>query len=408
MVTLEDGLDPMTTSCETRAMRGDDADARWRSPFRWARGGPTRRGHGGLAGPLAVACALHAAACQSTPAPAPPLAVAPPAAQAQAETQAEAPPVESAAVLANRQRHHAFTEKFLIVEKEQVNDFWRCLFGEEGSGFRFDSQEALKTALEAQLAADPKALLAKAGTECVADAQQAAAAVRKLTPPAEYAETLQRYEKSCTALSTGVAQWAAGATKSLDVREQEQRLLASGEKWSAASGPGPVDPMAWQYYQFLHCAVPDLDKLADAQALVDHLSRSCADEPGSGRPPGSPGSAVSPGSHGATGAPGSHGQRDPALLGRLRATCLAAAPPPPAKLPAAYKHTHTRFAAHKDRLKAAWEGCFRKLNQDLPGGDFGPLGQAWTDWLAASTRMYELIKKAFCEGGEKKFCDPAK
>ena len=40
------------------------------------------------------------------------------------------------------------------------------------------------------------------------------------------AETLQRYEKSCTALSTGVAQWAAGAAKSLDVREQQQRVLA--------------------------------------------------------------------------------------------------------------------------------------------------------------------------------------
>ena len=389
----------MTTLCETRAVREDDAgrtgpplEARWRAPGSSRRGLPGHRARGGLA--LAVACALQAAACQSTPAPAPPVAVSPPAAADPAAADpAAAPPVESAAVLANRQRHHVFTEKFLIVEKEQVNDFWRCLFGEEGSGFRFDSQEALKAALLAQLASEPKALLKRAGTECATNAQQAAEAVRKLTPPAEYAETLQRYEKSCTALAAGVTQWSAGATKSLDVRDQQQRVLASGEKWSAASGPGPVDPMAWQYHQFLHCAVPELDKLADAQALVDHLTRSCADEPGSARPPGTP---------------GSHGSHDPALLSRVRASCLAAVPPPPAKLPAAYKHTFTRFAAHKDRLRAAWEGCFRKLNQELPGGDFGPLGQAWTDWLAASTRMYELIKKAFCDGGEKKFCDPAK
>lgn len=363
----------MTTPCETRAVREGGADAGRQRPR--------------LARALAVAGALHAAACQSTPAPAPPVAVSPPAAAPADAPPADAPPVESPAVLANRQRHHAFTEKFLIVEKEQVNDFWRCLFGEEGSGFRFDSQEALKTALEAQLAADPKAFLARARLDCVLSAQQAAEAVKKLTPPVEYAETLQRYQASCTALGTGVAQWSAGGTKSLDVREQQQRVLAGGEKWSAAGGPGPVDPLAWQYHQFLHCAVPELDKLADAQALVDLLTRSCAADAGGARPPG---------------------PHDPALPGRLRATCLAAASPPPAKLPAAYKHTHTRFAAHKDRLKAAWEGCFRKLNQDLPAGDFAPLGQAWTDWLAASTRMYELIKKAFCDGGEKKFCDPAK
>ena len=349
---------------ETRAPRGSGAASRL--------------------GLVLVALALPAAACQSTPAPVPPVAVAPPPATAAPADSAAAAPAaaEDPAVLANRQRHHAFTEKILTLEKEQVNDFWHCLFGEEGSGFRFDSQEALKAALGAQLETEPKAFLARAGSECVAAAQKAAAAVKQLTAPAEYQETLQRYEKSCTALAAGLTQWTAGATRGLALREQQQRVLAAGDKWSAASGTGPLDPQAFHYHQFLHCAVPDLDKLADGQALADLLTSRCPAGAGAGPEPG--------------------------FLGRLRDTCLPAAPAPPAKATAAYKHTLTRFVAQRDRLKAGWDGCFRRLNQEQLGSDFAPLGQAWADWLAASTRMYELIKKAFCDGGEKKFCEPAR
>lgn len=326
---------------------------------------------------LAAVFALPALACQSAPAPSPPAPPAPPPAAPVAAPAA----VESEAVLANRRRHHAFTEQFLLLEKNQVNDVWRCLFGEDGNGYRFDNEEALKAALAARLAAEPKALLEAVRLECVPKALVAATTAERLGAPQEYAETLARYAQACAALASGLKAWVASAPKYAELTDQQQRVMTDGQKWPATSSPSKADPAPWRYHRFLHCAVPELDKLAGAQALTDLLAASCAPSPGRAQAP------------------------DPALLSRLRDTCLPAASQPPVPGPAPFKHTFTRFAADHERIAAGWGGCFGAINKEILSNDLMPFVQAWKDWLATSTRMYELIKKAFCEGGEPKFCN---
>ena len=291
--------------------------------------------------------------------------------------------VESEAVLSNRRRHHAFAEQFLLLEKNQVNEFWHCLLGPDGNGYQFDNAEALKTALAAQLEPDAKTFIETARTDCVGKAFQAVEATKKLVPPAEYTETLNRYGQTCTALAGGLNEWAVAAPRFIDLKAKQQRLMASGEKWRSTSPTGAPDPMAWQYHQFLHCAVPELDKLAGAPALAELLAQSCTPSPDQGQ------------------------KTDAALLGRLRDTCLTAKESP-AKNPAAFKQTFTRFAPDYARLQQGWEGCFRRLNAEILSRDLTPFSRAWADWQSASTKMFELIKKAFCEGGEPKFCGPPK
>lgn len=348
----------------------------------------SRRGQRGRG--RVIAAVLLAGACQSAPEPAPKVAVSPPPAAEPAAAAAPTPaPVESEAVLSNRRRHHAFAEQFLLLEKNQVNEFWHCLLGPDGNGYQFDSVDSLKAALEMQLATDAKAFIETARVDCVAKAFQAAEAARKLAPPIEYAQTLDRYGQTCNALAGGLKEWAVSAPRYLDLKAQEQKLMAAGDKWRAASAagtPGTIDSMAWQYHLFLHCAVPDLDKLAGAPALLERLSSSCAASPEKTQAP------------------------DPTFLNRLRDTCLpiTAAAASPGRNPAAFKHTLTRFAGDYERLQTGWSGCFGKLNTELLSHDLQPLGRAWSDWQAASTGMFELIKKAFCDGGEPKFCTPAK
>lgn len=326
---------------------------------------------------LAAAFALPALACQSAPGPSPQATVSPPpAAPAAAPVK-----VESEAVLANRRRHHVFTEQFLLLEKNQVNDVWRCLLGEDENGYRFDSEESLKAALDARLSADAKAFLDTVRVECVPKALVAATAADRLTSPQEYAEALAKYGKACTALAGGLKTWVASAPKYTELKEQQQRVMADGAKWRIGSSPSKTDPAPWEYHRFLHCAVPELDKLAGAQALAELLAASCAPSPGKGREP------------------------DPAFLSRLRDSCLPVVAEPPVTSPAPFKHTFTRFAADYERLAAGWGGCFGKMNKEILNNDLKQFAQAWTDWQAASTKMYELIKKAFCEGGEQKFCN---
>lgn len=56
----------------------------------------------------------------------------------------EVTPVATAAARDTRKLHVAFAEQFAEFEKTQVNGFWRCLFGQDGDGRRFNAPEQLR------------------------------------------------------------------------------------------------------------------------------------------------------------------------------------------------------------------------------------------------------------------------
>ena len=41
-----------------------------------------------------------------------------------------------------------------------------------------------------------------------------------------------------------------------------------------------AEALAWQYDKFLHCAVPDIDKLKDGQALLEFIAAKCTRQKG--------------------------------------------------------------------------------------------------------------------------------
>ncbi len=125
-----------------------------------------------------------------------------------------------------RKVHVAFLEQLQDYEKNTVNAFWRCLFGKEGDGRRFNQPEQLNGQLEAALYADPKNFPEKVANECVKKALDASRKIRDFSPPAPapYESALDEYGKALAGLANTLNTWAEGAGKRVETKQRENKI----------------------------------------------------------------------------------------------------------------------------------------------------------------------------------------
>lgn len=267
-----------------------------------------------------------------------------------------------------RKLHVAFMEQFADFEKNQVNLFWRCLFGKDGDGRRFNAPEALNAAIESALFNDFKEFPTKVTGECVPKALKASRAVNEFSPPApsEYKTALDDYGKALAGLANTLNTWAEGAPKRVETKQRESKITQAGETWSTTANPSKADPDAWRYDKFLHCAVPDIDKFKDSQALLEFIASKCIAKKGQGV--------------------------DQEFLAKVRDTCIPDAQEAPAKAPATFKGTFNKFASDFDRMAQAWGSCFRKMNKESKKDDLESFDKAWVQSLNASTEIRKIGK----------------
>ena len=284
----------------------------------------------------------------------------------------------------NRQKvklHIAFMEGYQEFEKNQVGAFWKCLFGKDGDGRRFNSPEALNAQLEGQLFGDPKSYPEKVNNDCMPKALKASKNVKELSPPPppEYDEALDKYSKSVSALANTLGVWVEGAPKRLETQEKEQKVKSAGETWSTTANPAKAESGAWQYDKFLHCAFPDIDKLKDSQALMELIATKCVQKKGQ--------------------------ELDQVFLAKLRDTCIPEAQEAPAKQPANFKATFNKFSADYDRMTQAFGFCFRKMKKETKKDDLAQFDQAWADWINGSSAVRSVAQKSLCDAGDEKACE---
>ncbi len=279
------------------------------------------------------------------------------------------------------QAHIAFMKSYQEFEESQVGGFWKCLFGKDGDGRRFNSPEGLNATLEGKLYGDPKTFPDKVTGECMPKALKAAKSVKDLNPPAEYEEPLDKYGKSLAALANTLQVWAEGAPKRVETQEREQKIRTAGDTWSTTANLNKADPLAWQYDKFLHCAVPGIDKMKDCQALREFLASKCIHNKSKGW------------------------DLDPQFLNKLRDTCIPEAQEAPPKTPATFKATFNKFASEYDLLSQAWGSCFRGMKKESKKDDLAQFDQAWADWINGSSAVRETAVKSLCEAGHESSCE---
>jgi hypothetical protein len=284
----------------------------------------------------------------------------------------------------NRQKvklHVAFLEGYQEFEKNQVSAFWKCLFGKDGDGRRFNAVEGLNASLEGQLFGDPKTFPEKVNSDCVPKALKASKGIKDLSPPPEYDESLDKYAKSLAALANTLQVWAEGAPKRVETMERQNKIKTAGDTWSTTANPAKADPAAWQYDRFLHCAVPDLDKMKDGQAVLDMLASKCIVNKSKGW------------------------DLDMAFLNKIRDVCIPEAQEAPAKQPPSFKATFTKLGEFYDQMDKGFGTCFRKMKKESKKDDLAQFDQAWADWINGSSGVREVAQHALCDAGDEKACE---
>jgi hypothetical protein len=248
-----------------------------------------------------------------------------------------------------------FMEQFAAVEKDELAPFWACVFGMNIDPGMFADTKALGGRVEGMFAGDPLNYPDKLVEDCVPKLEKATSRAKALDPLPDYAEALAAYQKSLPPLGEGLTSFAESAKKRGPERELAKKVQNAITAFHSAEGAPP--PEAIGYERFLRCAVPDLDKLKDGQALVERLFESC---------------------------------KKPEFMENVRATCgrhITGAVE--TKVDAKYKASLKRFGPD-DRDASAWEDCFKKARKGQKQDDLEPFGKAWVAYMDAGGKVRKI------------------
>jgi hypothetical protein len=263
-----------------------------------------------------------------------------------------------------RKVHVAFMETFADFEKNDVAKFWRCLFNtKDADARRFNTPDQMTAQLEQALMTDPKNFPEKVNTECIPMLAPSMKKMKDFTPvpPADYDAALDKYSKALGGLANAFTAWGEGAPKRVESQIQLNKITSAGSAWQQTGNPKKPDPDALRFDRFMRCAVPDLDKMKDGQALLEFLAGKCVGK-----------------------------KTDPAFLDKLRDKCIPEAQEAPAKAPPTFGKVLEKLGAEYDREDQAWGSCFRSMRKASKKDDLAGVARAWTESVNAGTEVRKV------------------
>lgn len=167
-----------------------------------------------------------------------------------------------------------FGERFVELDKSEVAPFWNCITSSEVDVGMFQSVDQIQKRIESAYFTQQKTFSDHLLTECVPKIERARQAASGLAgdTPAEFKEAIDRYAGALPRLQSGIETYAEkikgrGATKDID-----QLIQDTGNAFHSNQTP-TAEGLAFE--KFLYCAVPNLDKMKDAQALLEYLADTC-------------------------------------------------------------------------------------------------------------------------------------
>jgi hypothetical protein len=257
-----------------------------------------------------------------------------------------------------------YAAKWVGLEKGETGQFWNCVMASETDVGLFSSAGQIQQRIEAAYATQQKTFSEHLLTECVPKIERARQAFAGLEePPPELRAPLETYKASLPELQKGLEVYAQrirdrGTTKDLD-----QLIQEFGDAWHSDMKP-TVQTVAFE--KFLHCAVPGLDKMKDAQQMLEFLADACY-------------------------------KKDPvSFMDRVRKTCgpLLATPDPKATPSKTYKLTQKRFYEEERRQLSAWDSCGRRARKGKKVDDLGEFLVAVGDYMTARAGFVEAARAA--------------
>lgn len=161
--------------------------------------------------------------------------------------------------------------RFAENEKSQMGPFWNCVMSSEVDIGMFNSADQVQGRIESAFFTQQKTYPDHLVEECIPKLKGGESAMAGLPDmPDVLKAPLEKYVATLPRMGTGLESYAAklktrGAVKDVDGAIQE------------VGGAFTADPTAESvaFAKFLACAVPDLDKKKDVQALLEELADTC-------------------------------------------------------------------------------------------------------------------------------------
>jgi hypothetical protein len=161
--------------------------------------------------------------------------------------------------------------RFAENEKSQMGPFWNCVMSSEIDIGMFNSADQVQGRIESAFFTQQKTYPDHLLDECIPKLKGGESAMAGIPDmPDVLKPALDKYVATLPRMATGLESYAAklktrGAVKDVDAAIQE------------VGGAFTADPTAESvaFAKFLSCAVPDLDKKKDIQALLEDLADTC-------------------------------------------------------------------------------------------------------------------------------------
>jgi hypothetical protein len=258
-----------------------------------------------------------------------------------------------------------FMEKFVELEKRETGSFWNCVMASEVDVGMFQKAEQFQQRIESAYFTQQKTFSDYLVTECVPKIERARQAFGGLSElPDEFSGPIKNYQQALPKLQSGVEEYAEKLKNRGTVKDVDQLIQETGNAWH--SSPDPT-PEAVAFEKFLYCAIPDLAKMKDAQALLEFLADACF-------------------------------KRDPvAFMDKVRADCGGLlnvadkeAKVNPKSVPT-WKATRKLFEDDARQLQA-WESCGKKSRKGKKKEDMEALLFAVNDYMMARAKVAEAAR----------------
>ncbi len=250
-----------------------------------------------------------------------------------------------------------FAARFVDLEKRETGAFWNCVMASEVDVGMFQKGEQFQQRIESAYFTQPKTYADYLNTECIPKIERARQAFAGLhDAPPELEGPLNKYRASLPKLEDGLEDYAANIKKRGTSKDTDELIQELGTTWHTSN---EITPETAAYEKFLYCAIPGLEKMKDAQAVLEYMSDQCY-------------------------------KKDPvAFMDRVRKDCGPllvvtdkTAKVDPKTVPT-WKLSRKRFVEEDMRQLQAWESCSKRSRRGKKREDLEKFLLAVNDYMAA-------------------------
>lgn len=261
-----------------------------------------------------------------------------------------------------RQEKLDFFERWAELEKRETGSFFNCAMASEIDMNLVSNAQQIQMKIESAFATQQKTFSDYLLTDCVPKIERARQAFGGLRDtPAEFGEPLGKYTATLPKLQAGIEEYADKIKNRKEVRDVDQLVQELGNAWHSSDA---ATPEAIAFEKFMHCAIPGLAKMKDAQQMLEYLADACY-------------------------------KRDPvAFMDKVRKDCgpLLANVDTRAKPSATWGLSQKRFYEQEARQLQAWDSCARRSRKGKKVDDLSTFLLAVGEYMEARAGVVKTAR----------------